>query len=208
MDSISDAQITKVFAEYGIAPDFGLFDQVRTYVALLLKWNSTISLTTVTDPIEICRFHFGESIFAASAVPMREGRLADVGSGAGFPGLPLRMAHPAIELTLIESNTRKAAFLSEVVRTLELDGVEVLRSRMEDHQRDKPYDWITARALGQYDNLLLWSRKNLASSGKVVLWLGEDEVNRISQTPDWEWRLPVLIPRSRRRFLLVGLPKP
>jgi 16S rRNA (guanine527-N7)-methyltransferase len=208
MDSVSDAQITKVFAEYGIAPDFGRFDQIRTYIALLLKWNSTISLTAVTDPVEICRFHFGESTFAASAVPMREGRLADVGSGAGFPGLPLGMAVPAIELTLIESNARKAAFLSEVVRSLELDGVEVFRGRMEDHRPDRPYDWITARALGRHDDLLLWSRKSLTASGKVVLWLGEDEANRVSQTPKWEWRFPILVPGSKRRLLLVGSPTP
>lgn len=208
MDSLSEAQITEILAEYGVAPDFWLFDRIRTYIALLLKWNSTISLTAVTDPADICRFHFGESIFASSAVPMREGRLADVGSGAGFPGLPLRMACLAIELTLIESNARKAAFLSEVVRSLELDGVEVLRGRMEDCRPDKPYDWITARALGRHDDLLLWSRNNLTASGKVVLWLGEDEVNRISQTPKWEWRTAILIPGSKRRFLLVGSPKP
>lgn len=208
MDSLSDARITEILAEYGVAPDFGLFYQIRTYIALLLKWNSKISLTAVTDPLDICKLHFGESIFAAHAVPMREGRLADFGTGAGFPGLPLRMASPAFELTLIESNAKKAAFLSEVVRGLELDGVEVFRGRMEHHRPDKPYDWITARALGQHDDLLLWSRENLDASGKVVLWLGEDVVNRISQTSDWEWRFPILIPGSKRRFLLVGSRKP
>ncbi|MGD1211860.1 MAG: 16S rRNA (guanine(527)-N(7))-methyltransferase RsmG [Candidatus Acidiferrales bacterium] len=207
MKHLSDAQIAEILRPYGVSANVGLCNRVRTYIAILLKWNATVSLTAVIEPVEICRFHFGESIFAASAVPMREGRLADVGSGAGFPGLPLRMASPAITLTLIESNARKAAFLSEVVRSLELKGVEVFRGRMEDHKPDKPYDWVTARALGQHDDLLRWAKGNLTASGKVVLWVGEDDANRISQTPEWEWRPPILIPGSKRRFLLVGSTK-
>jgi 16S rRNA (guanine527-N7)-methyltransferase len=204
METLSDAKIAEIFQSYGLAPDFGVSDQIRTYVALLLKWNSTISLTAITDPIEICKLHFGESVFATSAVPVREGRLADLGSGAGFPGLPLKIASPEIELTLIESNGRKAAFLSEVVRSLELEGVEVFRGRVEDHAPDRPYEWIVARALGQHDDLLKWATENLAPSGRVVLWLGEDDATAISQAPNWEWRFPVPIPGSKRRVLLVG----
>ena len=207
MKALSDAKIADILQSYGLAQDFGVFDQIRTYIALLLKWNATIALTAITDPIEICKFHFGESIFASAAVPVREGRLADVGSGAGFPGLPLKMASPEIELTLIESNARKAAFLSEAVRSLELEGVQVFRGRMDGHTPDKPYDWIAARALGQHDNLLKWATENLAPSGKVVLWLGEDDAAAISQTPKWEWRFPIPIPGSKRRVLLVGSPK-
>jgi 16S rRNA (guanine527-N7)-methyltransferase len=207
METLSDARIAEIFQSYGLAPDFGVFAQIRTYVALLLKWNATISLTAITDPIEICKLHFGESIFAVSAVPVRDGRLADVGSGAGFPGLPLRMASPEIELTLIESNARKAAFLSEVVRALELEGVEIFRGRMKDHTPDKLYDRIAARALGQHDNLLKWATKNLNPSGRVVLWLGEDDSAAISQAPNWDWRFPIPIPGSKRRVLLVGSPR-
>jgi len=207
MDPLSDTQIAEILLPYGVSADVTTLNKIRAYVALLLKWNAMISLTTVTDPAETCRFHFGESIFAASAVPMREGRLADVGSGAGFPGLPLRMVSPAIDLTVIESNTRKAAFLSEVVRALDLIGVEVFRGRMEDHKPDRPYDWITARALGQHDDLLRWAEGNLTAAGEVVLWLGEDDAKRISHTPEWEWRSPILIPGSKRRFLLGGSPK-
>jgi len=207
MDELSDAKIAEILREYGVATDFGLFDQIRTYISLLLKWNETVSLTAITDPVEICRFHFGESIFAVSAVPIGEGRLADVGSGAGFPGLPLRIARPGLDLTLIESNAKKAAFLSEVVRILDLSGVQVFRSRMEDHKPTRPYNWVTARALGQRDSLLSWAENELAPSGRLVLWLGEDEVKRISQTPKWEWRSPILIPGSKRRFILIGSPR-
>jgi 16S rRNA (guanine527-N7)-methyltransferase len=207
MGDPSDTQITEILLLYGISADAVLCTQIRTYIALLLKWNSKISLTAITDPVEICRFHFGESFFASSAVPVREGRLADLGSGPGFPGFPLRMASQGIELTLIESNARKAAFLLEVVRALELKGVEVFRGRMESYKPDIPYDWVTARAFGQHDGLLSWARRSLGVSGKVALWLGQDDAIRISQTSRWEWRSPILIPGSKRRFLLVGSPK-
>ena len=88
------------------------------------------SLTTVTDPLEIIRFHFGESLFAAKSLPITKGRLADVGSGAGFPGLPIRMISPNVDLLLIEPNLKKVAFLAEVIRSLDLNRTEVFRGRI------------------------------------------------------------------------------
>ena len=141
---------------------------IQSYIGLLLQWNRSISLTTVTDPEDVVRFHFGESLFAASCVPITDGRLADVGSGAGFPGLPLKMLIPSLDLTLIESNAKKAAFLAEAVRRLGLDGVHIFRGRMEEFQdgldliSSTSFDVITARAFGQFDSLLAWSRIHLA----------------------------------------------
>src|SRR5271156_5159350 len=106
---------------YGIEASSDLCTSIQRYIALLLQWSKRISLTTVTDPVKIVRFHFGESLFAASAVPIRGGRLADVGSGAGFPGLALRLAVADLSAALIESNVNKATFLSEIVRDLKLD---------------------------------------------------------------------------------------
>jgi 16S rRNA (guanine(527)-N(7))-methyltransferase RsmG len=188
---------------YGIEASPELCTSIQRYIALLLQWNKRISLTTVTDPAEIVRFHFGESLFAASAVPIRDGRLADVGSGPGFPGLALRLADPDLSVTLIESNVKKATFLSETARDLKLDHVTVARTRMEDFSFAEPgFDFVTARALGQHDELLAWASKN----GRVILWLGEDDCTTISLKAEWNWRDPIHIPGSKRRFLLVGTP--
>jgi 16S rRNA (guanine527-N7)-methyltransferase len=193
---------------YGYRPDPRFCERLRAYVSLLLRWNSKISLTTVTDPAEIVKFHFGESLFAVPAVQIKRSRLADVGSGAGFPGLPIAMAVPSLELTLIESNAKKCAFLSEVVRSLELDGVTVFHGRMEDLQPDSgKFDFVTARALGQHEELLSWAAGHLAPSGRLVLWLGEEDADNISRSPGWKWGDRVLIPGSKRRYLLVGSPK-
>ncbi|HXP79861.1 MAG TPA: 16S rRNA (guanine(527)-N(7))-methyltransferase RsmG [Verrucomicrobiae bacterium] len=205
---LSDTEIGRFLSPYGFEASPLFCEKLWTYVSLLQRWNSKISLTTVTDLAEIVKFHFGESLFAVSAVPIEESRLADVGSGAGFPGLPIAMAVPGLDLTLIESNARKCAFLSEVVRSIEVDRVTVFWGRMEELRAGpRKFDFITARALGHHDELLSWAVDHLADGGRVVLWLGEEGSHAISRDPSWNWRNRILIPGSQRRYLLVGSPK-
>jgi 16S rRNA (guanine527-N7)-methyltransferase len=208
MTSPSDVHIEGVLRRYGVTPSQDLCDRIKTYISLLLKWNRSISLTTVTNMDEILRFHFGESFFAVSALAIGNGRLADVGSGAGFPGVPLAMLVPGLSVTLIESNAKKFAFLSEVARELGLANAVAVRSRMEDFERQgSPFEFVTARALGQFANLLEWSQTQLSSSGRLVLWLGQDDVARISAELSWTWSAPIAIPNSERRFIISGSPQ-
>ena len=204
----SDREINSVLLPYGVDPSDKLASQIRAYISLLLKWNERISLTTVTDPNQILRFHFGESLFVRSILPVEKSRLADVGSGAGFPGIPLAMAAPDLTVYLIESNIKKFAFLSEVIRELQLTNVIASRTRMEDFQSiPKPLDFVTARALGQFDDLLRWSGAQLFESrGLLILWLGDSDVAAITLEKGWDWRPPVPIPGTQRRFILSGSP--
>lgn len=181
---------------------------ISNYLALLKKWNQTIPLTSIEDSIEIVARHFGESIFAGSLLDLGRGRLADVGSGAGFPGLPLKIAFPELEVILVEPNIKKCAFLREVQSTLGLSGVDVLRSRYEDFAAvPNSLDFICSRALGGYKRLLQWSKSALKSEGHVILWLGVEDSNLLSRTKGWNWNLPVNIPESRRRVVLSGRPR-
>jgi 16S rRNA (guanine527-N7)-methyltransferase len=206
MDDISDDNIKSVLREYGVVADQALCWNIRTYTSLLLRWNRRIALKAVTDPMKILRFHFGESLFAASAVPIEDGRLADIGSGAGFPGLPLRMTRPDLEVVLIEPNSRKATFLAEVIRELNLDHAIVFRGRMEEVRAEEPaFDLVTARAVGHHEDLLVWSREHLGD-GRLVLWLGKEDASNISGFPGWEWTSPIQIPGSIARYILVGSP--
>jgi 16S rRNA (guanine527-N7)-methyltransferase len=205
--TISNDQIEQSLRPYGVAISPEVIEKIGTYVSLLIRWNRTISLTTVTNPAEILKFHFGESIFAASAVDFGQSRLADVGSGAGFPGLPLAMVIPGLDVTLIESNAKKCAFLAEVAGELRLANVTVFRGRMDDFPEDSaPFGFIAARALGHHEGLLAWANKRLTAHGKVVLWIGDDDARELSLKPDWNWSERILIPGSERRFLLVGAP--
>jgi 16S rRNA (guanine527-N7)-methyltransferase len=173
-----------------------------------MKWNRSISLTTVTNPDEILQFHFGESIFAASVVVFQNSRLADFGAGAGFPGLPVRMIAPSIELSLVESNLKRCAFLAEVTRELGLAEVTILKSRVESLGPESGlFEFVTARAFGQFELLLDRAGRMLTKGGRVILWLGEKDTESLARRTDWEWISPVRIPNSERRFILVGSPR-
>jgi 16S rRNA (guanine527-N7)-methyltransferase len=174
-------------------------------VELLKKWNQSVPLTSIEDNAEIVARHFGESVFAGSVLSMNRGRLADVGTGAGFPGLALKIVFPELHVTLVEPNIKKCAFLREVHTALGLPGVDVVRSRYEDLSMDpKSFDFVCARALGGYKRLLQWSKNALKSGGLVILWLGTEDSNILARTKGWTWKLPVRIPESRHRVLLIG----
>src|SRR5258707_15767939 len=101
-------------------------------MSLLVAWNEKINITAIRDPLEMLYRHFCESMYAAVAVPLQGGRLADVGSGGGFPGLALKLVRPELRASLIESNVKKATFLAELVRELALAYTRVLLRRYEE----------------------------------------------------------------------------
>ena len=207
MKRFTDEEIVRVFAPYNVQVTemSRLCDQIRLYTDLLLRWNRRISLTTITDPLQILRLHFGESLLASWSVPIRHGRLADVGSGAGFPAIPIRMVCKDLALSLIESNRKKAAFLAEVARELDLSGVQIHAERMEEvDYRDSGFDFVTARAVSIDDMFLRWANDHLKPSGRVALWLGRNDSENISLSTSWKWRDPINVPGSDRRVILVG----
>ena len=184
-----------------------LADSLRKYLALLLRWNQKINLTATSDVGEILRRHVGESLFAARLLPPECGTLYDVGSGAGFPGLPLKLVRPDWDLVLVESDHRKAAFLSEAVRTLKLERARVVPQRFASIPTQAPLaDVICSRALGQFEELLEWSRSILKPSGKIILWLGAKDAEKLKFNPAWTWDSAIPLPESRERVLLVGSP--
>lgn len=202
---IAAAQIERTLQAYSSTNIAGLADKIGVYIDILLKWNRRISLTTITDPLEIVKFHFGESLFAVDEMKNGESRLADVGTGAGFPGLPLAMAIPQTEVLLIESNTKKCAFLAEAIRTLELNNARIFQGRMEAMPSSYGrFGFVTARALGQLESLLKWAKGRLIPDGNLLLWLGEADSAETATQPAWRWGPPKLIPGSLRRYLLKG----
>lgn len=180
--------------------------KIQKYMALLNRWGAVMPLTSIRDPEQIVRFHFGESIFALFAACLENGRLADVGSGAGFPGLAIKLANPALSVSLIESNKKKCAFLHEVVRSLELDGVQIISSGFESSQIEADsLSFVTSRALGRNDAVLAWAHEKLIQNGSVTMWVGDDDSRTVPTLPGWSWAAPVLIPGTTGRFLLRGI---
>src|SRR6266446_2808450 len=116
----SAAVIRRALAEFNLPAYDDQVLQIQQYIKILLTWNEKINLTAIRDPLEMLYRHFCESMYAAVAVPLQAGRLADAGSGGGFPGLALKILRPELQVFLIESNVKNATFLAEVVRELEL----------------------------------------------------------------------------------------
>jgi 16S rRNA (guanine527-N7)-methyltransferase len=207
---ISNNLIVKELRPYGVNASDELCSKIRMYIEILLRWNAKMSLTTVTDPIEIIRFHFGESIFALTSGLILDGRLADLGTGAGFPGIPLFLARPSIHLTLIESNIRKCVFLREVVRKLDVErDVKIWNGRMVDFSlsgEKSGFDYVSARAVGRFGDILSFARSNLDRSGRLVLWVGADDAERIviDYSKELKSSVPIQIPNSNNRYLLSG----
>jgi 16S rRNA (guanine527-N7)-methyltransferase len=179
--------------------------QIQRYIEILLAWNEKIDLTAIRDPLEILYRHFCESMFAGISVPLEDGRLADVGSGGGFPGLPLKILRPGLHVFLVESNIKKATFLAEVVRELGLIDVQVLVSRYQELGEElTPLDFVCSRALGEFASFLTWAGSEAIAAKQVILWIGARDLDEIQRMEGWNWREPIQVPHSLRRLLLVG----
>jgi 16S rRNA (guanine527-N7)-methyltransferase len=137
--------------------------RLETHFALLLKWNARMNLTRVADPVEAATRHYGESLFLAAR--LTPGTVLDIGSGAGFPGIPAAIARPDCSFHLIDSNQRKCVFLREASR--DLPNVQVSAQRAEDIHRH--YDWVISRAVVLPDVL----RPNVSSS--LALLIGDTD---------------------------------
>jgi 16S rRNA (guanine527-N7)-methyltransferase len=204
---LSDRQILDALSPYGLVPNSDSLPLIREYISLLLKWNRAVSLTTVTNPVEIVARHFGEPIFATKLLPVDNCRLVDIGTGAGFPGLSIKTFCPKLELILIESNKKKCVFLHEVVRALGFSSVEIRSERFEQIRPETiEANIITSRAVGEFKQLLRWSKNALVHRGHLMLWIGADDATRIVHAPGWIWQPAARIPESQRRFILIGRP--
>lgn len=190
---------------------------ISTYIDILLRWNARINLTGIRDPEEIVTRHFGESLFAArhlfprpSVSPVRsvvkDPELADLGSGAGFPGLPIKLWVPQISVTLIESNQKKATFLREVARSLTLTDINIQTARAESLTAHS-FDVVTLRAVERFETILPVAADLLRPAGRLALLIGARQEDQACLTlPSLPWSTPIPIPNSRSRILLLSQP--
>lgn len=209
MDSVRIAALLAPYLQ-GELLEAAQVSQISIYIDLLLQWNARMNLTAVRDPEQIVTRHFGESLFAARQLfphPAIEATLADVGSGAGFPGLPIAIARPAVQVTLIEAHGKKATFLKEVLRATGVRNARVATMRAEDY--GEKADVVTFRAVERFEAILPVSAALVKSGGRLSGLLGMSQVSEANRLigNDWEKDEGVNFPDSAQRVLWIACQK-
>ena len=164
-----------------LAVDPALSTPLLDYLALLARWNRTYNLTAVRDPAEMVTRHLLDSL--AMHAHLQPGALADLGTGPGLPGIPLALARPDVQVTLVESNGKKARFLREAVRTLGLGNARVAESRAEALDEPAAYDALTARALDVLSGIIEVGGHLLKPQGLLLAMKGVHPHEEIAALP-------------------------
>ncbi len=166
----------------GIELDERVSASFSIYASELLNWNRKINLTAVTDPREIAIKHFLDSLAPAGCIPDR-GRLLDIGSGGGFPGIPLKIFKPSISALLIDGVRKKINFLKHVLRALGLENIEARQMRTETLLKDPEYatsfDIIISRALSDLLTFVKSALPLLAEHGTIIAMKGEIDTKEL-----------------------------
>jgi 16S rRNA (guanine527-N7)-methyltransferase len=165
-----------------LALDPALATPLLAYLALLDRWNGAYNLTAIRDPRDMIGKHLLDSL-AMEPFVRDIGSLADLGTGAGFPGIPLALADPHLKVTLVESSGKKARFLREAVRTLPLPNVRVAEARIEALDEAGAYEAITARALATLPQIVELGGHLLKPAGKLLAMKGVVPDEEIAALP-------------------------
>jgi len=210
------ARIAELLKPYlgGQSLTAGDLDRISTYIDILRRWNARINLTAIRDEDEIVTRHFGESLFAARHLfPVANDQrratnggisVADVGTGPGFPGIPIKLWAPDIHLTLIESNHKKATFLKEVARALTLTDIDIQITRAETLPA-AGYGVVTLRAVERFESILPTAARLVRPSGRLALLIGSAQFDRAeSILPAFRWLPPEPVPGSQGRILAIA----
>lgn len=196
----------------GLGLDAAHAPRLLDYLALLLRWNAAYNLTAIRDPAEMVTKHLLDSLAMHRFVdPLAAsgGALADLGTGAGLPGIPLAIVKPGLAVTLVESNGKKARFMRQAIRELGLPGVRVAESRIEALDEPGAYAAITARALATIPLILELGGHLLADDGVLLAMKGVHPAEELAQLPaGWALRgsHPLRVPglEAERHLVVVG----
>ena len=195
MDTARLEKLATGAAEMGLQLSAAQISLIGRHADLLLKWNRSINLTSITDPDEVVEKHLLDSLAVAPAVPA--GMLLDAGSGAGFPGIPVAIARPDVKLILAESVQKKAAFLKNVLAELRLPGARVAAVRLQGNAEREGLvrvEAAVARALAAPPDWLTLAGNYLLPGGVAICMLGP--------TDDAPERVAGLVRASERAYLL------
>jgi len=201
--------LKKGLIELGLMPSEEQTNAFMTYLSELKKWNKTYNLTGLKEDKDIIIKHFFDSLLYLKTLPESEIRVADVGSGAGFPGLPIKIIRPEIEMYLIEPSRKKAAFLKHIIRQLGLRKAEVIEKRIEEIRANQELaelvDVAVTRALFSIEDFMKKASHIVKEGGTLILNKGPKVDEELKKLQDVKYEiLPINLPFSDiKRFLII-----
>ena len=167
------AALDRGLGELALELPAGARERLLDYMALLVKWNRTYNLTAIRDPLAMVGHHLLDSLAVVAHLPLTaSGRIADAGSGAGLPGIPLAIARPEWRVALAEANQKKAAFLRQATIELRLSNVEVHEGRVEAWRPEPLFDVVISRAFAALADFIAACRHLLAPAGALAAMTG------------------------------------
>ncbi|MBI4196811.1 MAG: 16S rRNA (guanine(527)-N(7))-methyltransferase RsmG [Deltaproteobacteria bacterium] len=188
------------------------FKPFYEYLQILLQWNSKINLTSLNDPRIILEELFVDSLFLVDQIKMAGSldiKILDIGSGAGLPGIPLKIALPAIQLTLVESIKKKSDFIKAVARKLSMDNLEVLNLRLHKDSEIGRYDIVVSRGTMSLSDLVRLSLNFVVKPGTIITMKGEEpsseisELQKITKNNLIVKKIPYSLPMSGKKRTLI-----
>ena len=203
MGEFGPEEIEAAFSAAGVSGlPAGAYGQFASYLWVLTRWNQRLNLTSVRESEEIVQRHFIECSFAAQQLPGDIATLLDFGSGAGFPGLPIAICCPDVQVTLAEGHGKKASFLREALRVLELSA-EVVEGRVEVMPAERHFNAVTLRAVERMEAAIPIAAMHVTKY--LVLLSTEQSVAGLrASVPEFRWRPSIAIPTSTQRVVAIG----
>lgn len=193
-------ELEATVARFGLKPLQGdRTSQLVKHYSLLCQWNKRVNLTRIISPRDAATLHYAESLFGAQFVS--EETVLDIGSGAGFPGIPLAVARPDLRVTALESNNRKAVFLKEAKDAVGLPNFRVEAARIEDFDWSE-YGLLTSRALDRAEEILPAIVKHMAPRQRLMLFCGPEMIGKIETHAKLEKEVYPM-PESDSRFIVI-----
>lgn len=203
----------------GIVLNEEMIQQFRLYQELLLEWNERMNLTAITDPVDIRNKHFMDSLTCVLPLDKASGKLIDIGTGAGLPGIPIKIARPGLTVTLMDSLNKRITFLNEVIARLGLTDIGAIHGRAEENARKKQhresYDYAFARAVAKLNVLCEYCLPYVKTGGLFISQKGSDYEQEVLNSKEAirklggvvEDILPVTIPDTDFQRVLIVIRK-
>jgi 16S rRNA (guanine527-N7)-methyltransferase len=201
MDPASDewrCQLAAGAASFGVVLSERQTGRFARFAVELLHWNRRMNLTAITDPLAILSKHFLDSLAPLALMPPRA-RLLDIGSGAGFPGIPLKIANPHLDVRLVDASRKRVSFQKHIIRSLGLTGIDAAQCRMEADARaalePAGFEVVVSRAFADLPTFVALAWPQLASTGQVVAWRGradpaqENRALALMEQAGWRCRM-------------------